>query len=157
MTLPIRIRPAVAADAEAIFAITRASVEGLARGHYSAAQIAGWMGDRTPETYRPEAASGRIKVAERGGQVVGYVDAVPGELTRLFLLPEAAGQGLGKALFAVGLAQARQGHAGPVRLEATLNAAPFYARQGFLKIGEGTFGGRGDGFPPIPVVLMERA
>lgn len=152
----ITIRPAVAADAETVFAITRASVEGLARDHYSAAQIAGWMGDRTPGTYRAEAASGRIKVAELDGRVVGYVDAVLGELTRLFLLPEAAGQGIGKALFAVGLRQAREGHAGPVRIEATLNAAPFYARQGFRKVGEGTFGGRGAGFPPIPVVLMER-
>lgn len=151
------IRAARAADAEAIFAVTRASVEGLAAGHYSPAQIAGWMGDRTPETYRAEAASGRIKVAELRGRVVGYVDAVPGELTRLFLLPEAAGQGLGKALFAVGLDQARAGHAGPVRIEATLNAAPFYARQGFRETGRSAFGGRGPGFPEIPVVLMELA
>lgn len=156
MSSDLTIRAARAADAEAIFAITRASVEGLAAGHYSPAQIAGWMGDRTPETYRADAASGRIKVAEVAGRVVGYVDAVPGELTRLFLLPAVAGRGLGKALFAVGLEQARAGHAGPVRIEATLNAAPFYAGQGFRKVGEGAFGGRGPGFPAIPVVLMER-
>src|SRR5690606_35247472 len=108
-----------------------------------------------PETYRADCAAGRIKVAEQAGRVVGYVDAVPGELTRLFLLPEAAGQGLGKALMQVGLAQARQGHAGPLRIEATLNAAAFYARQGFRPVGQGEFGGRGAGFPPIAVVIME--
>ncbi len=149
------IRPARAGDAEAIFAVTKASVTGLALSHYSPAQIAGWMGDRTPETYRAEAASGRIKVAEREGSVVGYVDAIPGELTRLVLLPEAAGQGLGKALFVIGLAEARKGHSGPLRIEATLNAVPFYARHGFRKVGESTFGGRGEGFPPLPVILME--
>ncbi len=155
MTLPFTIRPARAGDAEAVFQVTRASVEGLARSHYSAQQIAGWMGDRTPETYRADCAAGRIKVAEADGRVVGYVDAVPGELTRLFLLPEAAGQGMGKALMQVGLAQARQGHQGPLRIEATLNAAPFYARQGFRPVGRGEFGGRGAGFPPIAVVIME--
>jgi predicted N-acetyltransferase YhbS len=149
------IRPARASDAEAVFRVTRASVEGLARSHYSPEQIAGWMDDRTPETYRAACAAGRIKVAEQAGHVVGYVDALPGELTRLFLLPEAAGQGLGKALLRVGLAQARQGHAGPLRIEATLNAAAFYARQGFRPVGQGEFGGRGDGFPPIAVVIME--
>lgn len=157
ITQPFTIRPARAGDAEDVFQVTRASVEGLARSHYSAAQIAGWMGDRTPETYRADCAAGRIKVAERADRLVGYVDAVPGELTRLFLLPEVAGQGVGKALFAVGLRQARQGHAGPVRLEATLNAAPFYASRGFRPVGEGTFGGRGPGYPAIPVVIMEEA
>ncbi len=155
MGQPFAIRPAIATDAEAIFAITQAAVEGLARDHYSPQQIAGWMGDRTPETYRPEAACGRIKVAELAGRVVGYVDALPGELTRLFLLPAVAGQGLGKALLRVGLAQARQGHQGPLRLEATLNAAPFYARNGFRTVGPGVFGGRGPGYPDIPVVVME--
>ena len=39
--------------------------------------------------------------------------------------------------------------------DATLNAAPFYARQGFRPVGRGEFGGRGAGFPPIAVVIME--
>lgn len=113
------------------------------------------MGDRTPATYLE--GVGRIRVAERGGRVVGYVDAVPGEITRLFLLPEAAGQGLGRALLREGLAMAQRGHAGPLRVEATLNAVPFYARFGFREVGRGHFGGRGGDFPPLEVVIMERA
>jgi len=152
---PLRIRPAAAGDAEALFAITRDSVAGLAASHYSPAQIAGWMGDRTAATYLEGA--GRIRVAEQAGRVVGFVDAIPGEVTRLFLLPEVAGQGLGRALMQVGLAMAREGHSGPLRVEATLNAAPFYARFGFRPVGRSFFGGRSGDWPPIEVVVMERA
>jgi predicted N-acetyltransferase YhbS len=150
------IRSATAADAEAIFAVTRDSAAGLAAGHYSSQQITGWMGDRTPDTYREGAASGRIKVAEADGKVVGYVDAIPGEVTRLFLLPEVARQGLGRRLMELGLEMARQGHDGPLHVEATRNAEAFYAHFGFRRVGTSFFAGRGDDGPPIETVLMER-
>lgn len=93
-------------------------------------------------------------VAERNGEIVGFVDAEPGELTRLFILPSASGVGLGKRLLDVGIEQARRDHRGPVKLEATLNAVGFYERHGFNATGKGyaahTLGG-----PPIPIVHME--
>jgi len=150
------IRPAVAGDAEAVFQVTRDSVAGLATTHYTPAQIAGWMGDRTPATYREACAGGRIRVAEQDGRVVGFVDAVPGEITRLFLLPGAAGLGLGRRLMEEGLAMAREGHDGPLRIEATLNAVAFYKRFGFREVGRGHFGGRQGEWPPIEVVYLER-
>jgi len=151
------IRPATAADATAVFEVTRDSVAGLATTHYTAAQIAGWMGDRTPATYLEGCESGRIRVAEQDGRVVGFVDAVPGEITRLFLLPEVARQGLGRALMQAGLQMARAGGRETLRIEATLNAVPFYAKFGFQPVGKGHFGGRQGDFPPIEVTIMERA
>jgi predicted N-acetyltransferase YhbS len=151
------IRPATAADAAAVFAVTRDSVAGLATTHYTPQQIAGWMGDRTPETYREGCESGRIRVAEQDGRVVGFVDAVPGEVTRLFLLPGVARRGLGRALMTVGLEMARADGAATLRVEATLNAVPFYAKVGFVPVGRGAFGGRQGDWPPIEVTIMERA
>ncbi|MFO0994452.1 MAG: GNAT family N-acetyltransferase [Hyphomicrobiales bacterium] len=154
--LDVTIRPATANDAAAIFAITRASVEGLAANHYTPQQIDGWMGDRTPETYANDARSGRIKVAEVSGRPIGYVDAVQGEITRLFLLPEFSGHGIGKRLMLVGLEMARAGHTGSLRIEATRNTEAFYERFGFRRVGTGIFAGRNGDWPAIETVLMSR-
>jgi GNAT superfamily N-acetyltransferase len=64
-------------------------------------------------------------VAEQDGVVVGFVDSEPGELTRLFIVPSAVGQGLGKRLLEIGIQQARVGYQGAIRVEATLNAISF--------------------------------
>lgn len=151
---PITFRPARAGDGQATFDITWRSVAGLAAGHYSSAQIVGWMGARTPEFYEGLIARGRMVVAERDGSLVAFVDAEPGEVTRLFVLPEAAGGGLGKRLLAIGIETARRGHTGPVRLEATINAAEFYRRNGFREIGRGHFS-HGLGGDPIEIIQME--
>lgn len=93
-------------------------------------------------------------VAERGGVVVGFVDAELGEITRLLLLPDAAGAGLGRRLLEIGLEAARRGHDGPVKVEATVNAEGFYRRHGFRPIGRGYFS-PGVGGDPIAIVKME--
>jgi GNAT superfamily N-acetyltransferase len=150
------IRPATGSDAATIFTITHHSVAGLAANHYSPHQISSWMGDRTPETYLKDASSGRIKIAEISGRPIGYVDAVPGEITRLFLLPEFAGQGIGKRLMDAGLEMARSGHSGPLRVEATRNAEAFYERFGFRRVRTSVFDGRNGDLPPIETVIMSR-
>ena len=147
-------RPARRADAEAIFNITKASISGLARASYSPGQIDNWMGERTPAFYEEIIAKGRVVVCLCDGVVVGFVDAEPGEVTRLFVLPEAAGFGLGQRLLDIGIAQARLGHAGTIKLEATINAERFYQKHGFRSVGRGYFS-HGLGGEPIEIVHME--
>lgn len=151
----LTFRPARRGDGQAVFDITRLSVRGLAAGYYSPEQIAGWMGARTPAFYEGLIAEGRMVVAERDGAIVGFVDATPGEVTRLFILPEVAGKGLGKRLLDIGLAQAREGHDGPIKVEATRNAEAFYQRHGFKTVGTGYFS-HGIGGVPIEIIYMER-
>lgn len=151
----LTFRPARQGDGQAIFDVTHRSVQGLVRNHYSPAQIAGWMGERTPAYYEDLIRQGKVVVAERAGAVVGFVDAVPGEVTRLFVLPQAAGQGLGTRLLEIGLAAAGEGHNGPIRVEATRNAEAFYRRHGFKTLGTGYFS-HGPGGEPIEIVHMER-
>lgn len=148
------LRPARAGDGQAVFEVTRLSVTALARKHYAPDQIAGWMGDRAASYYEDAIAKGRMVVAERAGRVVGFVDAEPGEVTRLFLLPEAAGAGLGKRLLDIGIDEARRSYEGPIRIEATLNAESFYRRHGFRTVGQGHFS-HGLGGAPIDIVHME--
>ncbi|WFU21164.1 GNAT family N-acetyltransferase [Bradyrhizobium sp. CB1717] len=144
----ISFRPARADDAETVFDITKASIAGLSRGCYSPAQIENWMGERTPRFYEELIAKERMTVCLRNDVVIGFVDAEPGEVTRLFVLPEAAGSGVGKRLLDIGVAQA------PIRLEATINAEAFYRRYGFRKMGQGQFS-HGLGGEPIEIIHME--
>ncbi|PIS99520.1 acetyltransferase [Bradyrhizobium nitroreducens] len=150
----VSFRPARPDDAETVFNITKASIAGLAQGCYSPLQIENWMGERTPRFYEDLIAKGRMTVCLRNDVVVGFVDAEPGEVTRLFILPEAAGSGLGQRLLDIGVVQARLGHTGPIRLEATINAEGFYRRYGFRSTGRGQFS-HGLGGEPIEIVYME--
>ncbi|MCP3469847.1 GNAT family N-acetyltransferase [Bradyrhizobium sp. CCGUVB1N3] len=141
-------------DAETVFNLTKASISGLSGASYSRDQIANWMGDRTVAFYEDLIARGRMTVGLRDGKMVGFVDAEPGEVTRLFILPEAAGTGLGQRLLKIGIAEAKVGHEGPIRLEATINAEGFYRKHGFRSIKRGYFS-HGLGGAPIEIVHME--
>jgi len=112
------------------------------------------MGQRTPAFYEELIAKGRMTVCMHDGIAVGFVDAEPGEVTRLFVLPEFARSGVGRRLLEIGITQARLGHVGSIKLEATINAEGFYRKHGFRSIGRGHFS-HGLGGEPIEIVRME--
>jgi len=147
-------RPARPEDAEAVFNVTKASIGGLAGDAYSRAQIDNWMGARTPGFYEDLIAKGRMNVCVLDDAVIGFVDVEPGEVTRLFVLPEAAGVGLGRRLLEIGIEQARIDHDGSIRVEATINAEGFYLKRGFRMLTRGYFS-HGFGGEPIEIVHLE--
>ena len=151
----IVLRPARAGDGASVFAVTHQSISRLGRERYSSDQLLGWMGERTPEDYERSIAKGGMVVACLGDQVVGFVDAEPGEVTRLFVLEQAAGQQLGSRLLQIGIEKAQAPGVERVRVESTLNAEGFYQRHGFVTLGQGVFS-HGVGGAPIAVVTMER-
>ncbi|WP_245570213.1 GNAT family N-acetyltransferase [Bradyrhizobium ottawaense] len=67
-----------------------------------------------------------MTVCLHDGHVIGFIDAEPREVTRLFILPDAAGFALGRRLLETGIGHARLDHDGPIRLEATINAEGSY-------------------------------
>lgn len=155
MDEPITIRPGTAADIEAILRVHRASVEVLCRGHYNPEQIVSWLEGRPPEEiYLPSIESGRLDVAEQDGRVIAFVEWEDAEITKLFIVPEAAGRGLGKSLLENAILMIRRIHSGPIRIEATLNAIGFYRKMGFVEMGEAFFS-RARGGVPLEVIRME--
>jgi len=152
------IRKAVPRDAEAMFAVHQASVHALCAKAYSAEHMASWFEGRTPEIYTPALAAEQIWVAEQDGSIVGFVGARPGEITLLFVLPQAAGQGIGSGLFEQGLSMAEGPSSAPVTVVATRNSASFYAAHGFVAVGEQWFerGARSLRYPMVEMFRQGR-
>ena len=128
------IRPAWPDDAPRIHALHTASVRALCSGHYAVEVIEGWLANRAPAAYLAEIERGELFVAEREGRVVGFGAATAGTVVAVYVDPGAVLHGVGRALLHYAIALARRGHEGPVRLQATLNARDFYAREGFREI-----------------------
>jgi GNAT superfamily N-acetyltransferase len=131
------VRPASESDVDAIFRVHGDSIRTLCRERYGEREIEAWIAFRPPEAYRASFASRKLFVAERQGQIVGFgqLDPRRGEVEACYVAPEAVGSGVGSALLGRLEAEARRhGHA-IVRLNATLNAEPFYARMGYRRLG----------------------
>jgi putative acetyltransferase len=139
------IRHAEANDAEAIVRVHHAAVQGTAASCYPQDVLDGWSGPVTPERveWTRRALTGGDEIcllAEVGGQVVGFGSICPAEsgLRSLYVDPRAGRRGVGSRLL-VALERMAAAHGARVLvLDASLNAAGFYARRGFEVIGQGT-------------------
>lgn len=146
------IRPAIPEDAGWIHELHTNSVQALCKDHYSPEQIAGWLQNRTPQGYLPGIERGEMFVVVEGEYIVGFGHAVPGEVVAVYVAPEWAKRGVGRAILAEGITRARSGHQGAIRLDATLNAQGFYENAGFVEVERKTMK-RGNVF--LPVIVME--
>jgi putative acetyltransferase len=153
--LGAKIRLATSGDAEAIFSVHRDSVANLCSKSYSPQQISMWLDGRSPATYLDAISRGEIFLAVSAEQVVGFVEAIPGEIVKLFIRGSMAGTGIGASLMNAGLKLAEHQHAGPICIESTKNAEAFYAKYGFSKVGNGVFS-RGGSAVSIEVVHLSR-
>jgi GNAT superfamily N-acetyltransferase len=90
----------------------------------------------TPDLVRESAAF----VAEAGGEALGFyvlsIEKGHPTLRDLWIEPRAMGKGVGAALWAHMIGQARTLGYAKVRIESDPNAEGFYARMGARKIGE---------------------
>ena len=149
------IRPATEDDAGALFQVHRAAVGAFCSEAYSPEHMAKWFLGRTAAIYEESLKAGRIWLAEAEGQILGFVEAVPGEVTLLFVAPQASGSSVGATLVELGVQKASGSAAVPVTVIATMNSVSFYRRHGFQVVGEQFFA-RGEPELRYPVVKMVR-
>ncbi|HEY3100323.1 MAG TPA: GNAT family N-acetyltransferase [Methylomirabilota bacterium] len=151
--MDLSIRLAVPADAAQLHALHTEAVRRICAPHYAAEVIDGWLNNRAPAGYLTPIERGALFVVERDGTVVGFGEATPGVIVACYVDPTVVRRGVGSVIMTRALELARQGHDGPIRVQATLNAVPFYARFGFHELERSTLR-RGD--VDVPYVLMER-
>jgi ribosomal protein S18 acetylase RimI-like enzyme len=155
MDAVITLRPAVLEDSQALFEAHQDSVLNLCADAYTPLQMQTWFEGRTPAIHHPAIEAGQIVLAERQGRILGFFGFIPGEVTLLFVRPEAAGSGLGNRLLRLAIERAEAGHDGPLLVVATRNSQAFYERHGFVAV-EASFFVRGAAEMRFEVVDMRR-
>lgn len=94
-------------------------------------------------------------VAEEGGMVLGYGRLTPGgdqaQISQMVVDERWQGRGIGTSILAALISAARNHGVSRLHLSAKLDAVPFYARLGFVEVGEQSASKR----LGIPVVRME--
>ncbi len=76
---------------------------------------------------------------DEAGHVIGFGAIVPGnsELRALYVSAEVGRKGVGRAILSRLEARARQAGLSELRLDASLNAAPFYEANGYVALQRG--------------------
>lgn len=130
----MRIRRAVPADAAEIWAIHSRAVRHGCATHYPPEDLAAWSARASPATCADAIATRHVVVAERDdGRLAGFAQLDPSEGTidALYVDPDCANRGVGRALMETLEAAARALGLEALVVEASLNSVPFYGAMGY--------------------------
>ena len=116
-------------------------------------QIERWFKGPSPNFYNGAIEWGGDWIASTEEEPVAFVEFFTQSISMLYVLGRFSGRGIGRVLMEHTLAT-MLGDQGRISLEALLNAAPFYEKFGFQRVGAGQLQ-RKDGFI-IDTGLMER-
>lgn len=160
MSPKINVRKANPDDAEGIIGAHISSIREVCSKDYTHEQIEAWAGRKfKAELWRQTIERDYVWVAEVESRIVGFsqlaiMDQDNAEVMGLYLMPLALGHSLGKKLLAEMLSVCRNEKINRVSLYATLTAADFYQRQGFLKQPPTTIEIQGVAIPCIPMTMI---
>ncbi|MBY6105499.1 GNAT family N-acetyltransferase [Ferrimonas balearica] len=127
------IRPATRSDADAVLRLRQRAILHGCAGHYPAADLALWSQGAASEAFLSDLEQ-HFYLLEQDGVLAGsgMVNLEDGRIDAIFTDPDWVGQGVGSTLMVHLEALARAHGLAELTLDATLNAAPFYRRCGFV-------------------------
>ena len=134
------VRTARLADAEAACAVIRRSIiESCVEDHHRDSTVLGaWLANKTTEEAQRWIASSEAFgiVAESDNVIVGFaMMTMSGEINLCYLVPEAQGHGIGRAMLTTLEAEAARRKLTELTLRSTKSAHGFYLRLGFVDVG----------------------
>jgi len=118
---------------EALLVLLHDAVRGLASARYDGEQIEAWL-DSLPDGagWRARLQRSAVTLAERGGELAGFVSlAPPGVVDLLFVHPDHARRGVGRALLSAAIEQAADRPWPQLEADVSLVARPLFETLGF--------------------------
>jgi len=111
-----------------------AAVSGIRTGLYTPEEIQAWAVPRKPERYEESIRSKVFFVAEEGGVITGFgvLNQESAEVEAVYVMPGAGRRGIGLELLRKLEEQAGALGLDVLRLNASLNAVPFYEKAGYV-------------------------
>lgn len=143
----VQFREATEADVERLCEINRAAIERLGTESYSERQVSAWKTGIEPALYPIDDPETHFLVAETTEYIIGFGWMKPeadeyftinvgGEITGMYVYPSAAGMGIGTRLLDKLEWFAQETSVDSLGLWASLNAVPFYNKQGYKTVTE---------------------
>jgi putative acetyltransferase len=134
-----------AADAAAMAAAHRDSIQALGPRFYPPPVVEGWSAAVTPEMYAAAMQAGEVFFVATGtidgeAAVLGFSSHRPDDDedgASVYVRGGVARQGIGSALLRLAEAHARAHDAASIAIQASLAAVAFYRANGFEEIGRG--------------------
>ncbi len=130
----LNIRSARQKDCDAIASVHAAAISGIRTTLYTAEEIQAWAVPKKVESYEESVRSKEFLVAEEDGNIIafGVLDQVSAVVEALYVNPKATGRGIGLELLRRLEERACSLGLQVLRLDASLNAVPFYKRAGYV-------------------------
>lgn len=135
------IRPARPEDAEALQAVHEAAVSAVSANIYPPGILTAWRDSISSLRMRSYMADPGLLflVARHNGAAVGFGCLEGRHIRAVYVHPGHGRQGFGQALLQALEKAARKSGFACVFLRASLNAVPFYIRNGYTDLGPGEF------------------
>jgi putative acetyltransferase len=129
-----KIRRAQQEDCQSIGSVHSAAVSGISTGVYTPEEIQAWAVPREPASYEESVRSKEFFVAENGNAIVGFgvLNPETAEVEAVYVAPGAGGRGIGRKVLRKLEERARALGIRLLRLNASLNAVPFYEKAGYV-------------------------
>ncbi len=130
----LTIRRSRQEDCQSIGSVHSAAVAAIRTDLYTPEEIRSWAVPKKPESYKESIRSKEFFVAEEDGIILGFgvLNQESAEVEAVYVSPEAGRRGIGLELLRKLEERARALGLGVLRLNASLNAVPFYRRAGYL-------------------------
>ncbi len=130
----LNIRRAVSEDCQSIGSVHAAAVGGIRTTLYTPEEIQSWAIPRKPDVYEELIRTREFFVAEAGGIIVGFgvLNQESAEVEAVYVSSEVGGRGIGLEVLRRLEERASVLGLGALRLNASLNAVPFYEKAGYI-------------------------
>jgi GNAT superfamily N-acetyltransferase len=121
-------------DAQSIRNVHVATVEGIRTALYTHEEISAWAVPKDRESYEDSIRNSEFFVAEEDGDILGFgvLNQQNAVVEALYVIPKATGRGIGLKLLRMLEERACVLGLKALRLDASLNAVPFYKRAGYV-------------------------